>query len=379
MRKATTQQRSDGEIPPLKVAQLLYSGLGGHGSVAFSLIAGDAEHRWSNALCFIGIEPLLPAYETRCRQLDIPYVYAAVRAGRPWQSWGKVRRWLDDEGPDALIVHSTAVLPPCVTYARRHRIPLIMVEHQAVALKRRRDWLLTVIAMTFADRIVMLTPAFAEAMRKRIGPFYRKRKAAIVPNGVDLELFAPATPRPDGPFRIGMAARFTGSKRHDLLIEIVRRLKQRAPAVAWQLTFAGAGETQDRMRLLAAELGDSVAFEGNLDEAKLADWYRSLRLYALASDGEAFSTSIVQAMASGLPVIASDVIGIRSQVTDEFGSLLPNGDPDSWMEAIISQLKDTELANVRGRRARRICEELYSAKAMHEAYDELIRDAAQRR
>jgi glycosyltransferase involved in cell wall biosynthesis len=361
----------------VKIAQLLYSGLGGHGSVAFSLIAGDTEHRWSNALCFIGVEPLLPAYQARCEQLNIPHAYAPVRSGRPWQSWAKVRRWLNDQRPDALIVHSTTILPPCIAYARRHHIPLITVEHHSVALKRRQDWLLSAAAVALGDRVVMLSSAFATAVERRLGKLFWAQKVVVIPNGVDLDLFAPATRTPSGPFRIGMAARFTPAKRHDLLLEVVRRLTHRSPSIDWRLSFAGAGETQDAVRGLAGDLGESVRFEGNLDETKLADWYRSLRIYALASDGEAFSTSIIQAMATALPIVASNASGVREQVPDEFGILVANDDPDAWVKAITALVEDKQLASCLGQAGRQICEERYSAVAMHGAYDRVIREAAQ--
>jgi glycosyltransferase involved in cell wall biosynthesis len=360
----------------LKVAQLLYSGLGGHGSVAFSLIAGDRGRTWSNALCFVGIEPLLPAYRAQCEQLGCNYSHIPTRSGQPWRSWRGVWRWLQAERPDALIVHSSTVLPPCLAYARRQRIPLIVVEHQSVSLKRRRDWLMSAIAMRFTDRVVMLSASFADAMRTRMRGSYRASTAAVIPNGVDTNMFMPASQPPAGPVRIGMAARFTPSKRHELLVEVVRRLNERSPKTVWQLTFAGTGQTCAAVRQLADDMGESVAFEGFLDEGQLADWYRSLTVYALVSDGEAFSTSILQAMASGLPVVASDVDGIRDQVRDEFGRLLTNDDADAWVTAILDIAGDAGRRRALGANARRLCEQCYSAEAMHRAYDQLIREVA---
>lgn len=363
----------------MKVAQLLYSGLGGHGSVAFSLISGDEKHRWSNVLCFVGAEPLLPAYRARCEELKIPHVYVPTRRGRPWLSWRKVFQWLSRERPDAILVHSTTVLTPCIVYARMRGVPLIFVEHQSFALKRRRDWKLSAMAMRLADRVILLSNAFAEGLRARLGGAFIEGKVAVIPNGIDLALFAPAAGRPAGRVRIGMAARFTPTKRQDLLVATLRRLKQQSPGVEWQLSFAGAGDTQRAIRRAAADLGASISFEGSLDEEALADWFRSLRIYALASDGEAFSTSILQAMATGLPVIASDVGGIRDQLSDEIGIVLPNDDVEGWVETVVRLTQDPELADRLGENGRRICERLYSARAMHAAYDRLIGETITRR
>jgi hypothetical protein len=63
----------------LNVLQILYSGLGGHGNVAFSLIEGDESCKWSNQLCFFGIEELLPAYDKICTEKEIPQVYGECK------------------------------------------------------------------------------------------------------------------------------------------------------------------------------------------------------------------------------------------------------------------------------------------------------------
>ena len=249
---------------------------------------------------------------------------------------------------------------------------MVVVEHQSVALRRRRDWALTAISMAVADRIVMLSPAFAAGVQGRIGPLYRKRKVALIPNGVDTALFTPGPLGPTDPFRIGMAARFIRSKRHDLLIKVLTRLRTEFPDGDWILSFAGAGEELDRLqRETPAAVAQSIIFEGVLDEQQLAEWYRSLRVYALATDGETFNTSVLQAMASGLPVLASDVTGLKNQVSTDFGVLLPN-EAQSWVNAFHDLSADLARATAMGTNARRHCLAAYSAENMFRNYDRLI-------
>ena len=75
----------------MKVAQILFSGLGGHGSVAFSLQAAAARATASgaerHALVFLGAEDLLPEYAKLCRERGLEHRYVRARAGAPWRSW----------------------------------------------------------------------------------------------------------------------------------------------------------------------------------------------------------------------------------------------------------------------------------------------------
>lgn len=358
----------------MKVAQLLYSGLGGHGSVAFSLIAGDREHRWSNAMCFIGIEPLLPAYAERCEQLGIKPQVIRTRPGRPWDAWRPVYQWLKQERPKALLVHSTTVLLPCLLYGRLHKVPVLLVEHQSVDLKRRRDWLLSALGMLFAQKVILLSKSAADGFLHRLNWLYRASRVTVIVNGIDTTLFAPAPLRMREPFRIGMAARFIQSKRLGLLVEALTRLQSQVPERSWQLSFAGDGPEKETIKRRVPALAQgSVSFEGVLDEQQLADWYRSLSVYALATDGETFNTSTLQAMSSGLPILASDVTGLKDQVTADFGVLLPN-DPQAWADALKNLSAEPDRASVMGANARRHCLASYSAEDMHNAYDRLISD-----
>ena len=71
----------------MKVLQLLYAGLGGHGSVAFSLISADVDRIWKSMLGFVGVEPLLATYDILCTNYGIDFKYFSAIAHRPWRNW----------------------------------------------------------------------------------------------------------------------------------------------------------------------------------------------------------------------------------------------------------------------------------------------------
>jgi glycosyltransferase involved in cell wall biosynthesis len=365
----------------VRVAQFLYSGLGGHGSVAFSLIEGDAERRWSNLLGFVGIEPLIPDYRERCEAAGISCAYFAAKEGRPWAVWAAVHRWLRQNRPDAIVCHSGPALLPSALDARRRRVPLIAVEHTSIPARRRAEMLYTRMAMRLADAVVVLTPELASGLRTLLGRAYRDEKVTIIPSGINTDRFHPARSREKRreTTRIGMAGRLTAVKHHDHLIAVVSELQQLRPDRRWTLSIAGDGDERRRLEDLAKDLAPgSVEFTGTLDEQALADWYRTLDVYVHASKAEALSTAILQAMATELPVVASDVPGIAALLPPNAGLLLKNADARAWADAIADLLESEVRMAALARNARELCLRHYGHQRMHRAYDELIRSLVRR-
>jgi glycosyltransferase involved in cell wall biosynthesis len=175
-----------------------------------------------------------------------------------------------------------------------------------------------------------------------------------------------------------MAARFSFSKRQDLLIETLRVLKKVRPGVAWKLTFAGDGGELRRLRALTLDLGleGDVEFPGRLREDELVEWFAGLDIYLHASEGETLSTALLQAMAMGLPIVASEIPGITNLFNTDpaIGVLSPN-DPVRFAERVM------ELYEAPGRRrelavsARQHCVSSFGHVSMLASYTGLLRTA----
>ncbi len=365
------------------VAQILYSGLGGHGGVVTSMIHADSNRRWRHALCFAGIEPLLPTYAAMCAAEDVPFAYVRAVAGKPWLSYLPMLRWLWRTKPDAIILHSATHLPGVLPYARLRGVPLVVVEHQANELKTRHEWLFSKLSMRLADGIVTLTPQYRDQLAKRLGKRFDREKVTIIPNGIDVAAFGPAALANDTctSVRVGMAARFSAIKRFDIMIDAIRLL-QRTASQKWQLSLAGSGEHWDQVRAYAAASGiEDIRFEGMLTGAALADWYRSLDIYAHASDGESFGLSVLQAMASGVPIVASDVEGIASLLAGNppRGALVDTPTAQEFATTLAAMARHPEQAKAMANAARAEAERLYDQSAMFARYADLIARLSARR
>lgn len=368
----------------LKVAQILYSGLGGHGSVAFSLLAGDPANCWHNALGFVGIEPLLPAYKKICDERGIPHNYFRVISGKSFLVWPQITAWLYRLRPDVVLLHSVKALLPCLAYSAVFSKPLILVEHQANALKTRPEWLITRLGMLFATRVVYLTENYANEVRTRIGKVYRADKVELIPNGIDIIKFSPAEKSilAGQTVTFGMAARFTNMRRQDILVNTLADLIRLVPDIHWHLSLAGDGATLDSVRNLVVVKGlqHQVTITGHLDETELIDWFKGLDIYVHASEGETLSTSMLQAMACGLPVVASDVPGIRNLLSGDcgFGRLIAHQDSSEFATVLNELVSYPVTTREMGSSARRLVEEKYSHKIMAARYSELIERARNR-
>lgn len=362
----------------MKVAQILYSGLGGHANVAFSLAtASMAVGAWNPSLIFFGIEPVSEQHRQHCHKFGIEHDLVRTRPGRAWLYWPALMRAIARQRPDAIILHSVKAILPCALYARRHGIPIVAVEHQANALKHARERWISRVLMRSADAIVVLTSEYRDELHRQLDHRWRENKAHVIANGIDTDFWAPsdAVRSADSPRVIGMASRMTGIKRQELLIDALARLCQLQGRDAWRLSLAGAGDTLDALRSKVQSLGleELVSFPGHLGESALREWFGTLDFYAHASDGETLSTSILQALAMGLPVVGSDVPGIANLLAEGRGvGLAVAQEPQAFADAFVKLRDDADLAASLGQRARALAVGRYSQANMFQQYRDLL-------
>lgn len=207
---------------------------------------------------------------------------------------------------------------------------------------------------------------------------------AIVPNGVDLARFtAPVPPCalrdefgiPSSAPLLGVVARLEPEKGHAVLIDAMPAILRAVPDT-W-LAIVGEGSEADALRARAADRGRAVArrivFTGRRDDvsALTAD----LTLAVLPSLREAQGISLLEAMARGVPVVASAVGGIPEVVTDGVdGRLVPPGKAWPLAEAVIDLLRSPELRRRLGEAGHRTVVDRFSVDAqvrrIQELYDE---------
>lgn len=201
----------------------------------------------------------------------------------------------------------------------------------------------------------------------------------FIRNGVDTERFAAAAASQASPWGpddivIGTVARIQDVKNHCGLIEAFARLRELEPSLRerLRLSIVGDGPLMGAVREQVASLGlqDVVWLPGA--RADVAALLHGFSLFVLPSLAEGTPVSMLEAMACGLPVVASKVGGIPEVVTDGVeGSLVPVQDTEALARTLASYVRDPALRRQRGEAARARVEAAFSMRAMLAEYGKL--------
>jgi L-malate glycosyltransferase len=164
-------------------------------------------------------------------------------------------------------------------------------------------------------------------------------------------------------------------KDHPMFLRAAARVRALVPDAGFAI--AGEGELMESLRELAGELGirDDVFFLGRCDH--VADLLFASEIGVLSSKAEGFANAILEYMAAGLPVVATDVGGAREAIGEgETGYLMASGDYEKMAARIIELLNEPERASAMGARGKLIAAEKFSCdrhlQNTLELYDELL-------
>lgn len=227
--------------------------------------------------------------------------------------------------------------------------------------------------MSFADRLVAATPLERAQMVWLYGA--DATKIAVVPCGVDLELFQPI-PQEEAKRVLGLpfercvilfVGRIEPLKGIDTLLRAIALIAPDMPCWRDELSVViiggapGAGVEQvnaelARLERLRVELGieDLVTFQGAKDQDTLAYYYSAAEVVVMPSHYESFGMVALEAMACGTPVVASKVGGLAFSVQHaQTGFLVPDGDAEALADRIRLLLKDKDLRQQMGKNAAR--------------------------
>lgn len=197
-------------------------------------------------------------------------------------------------------------------------------------------------------------------------------------NGKDVERIRQALGLPTGGQVVGIMARLFPVKRHDIFLQAAALVNQAIPET--RFAIVGDGPWRDYLEALSQKLGleSKVAFLG--EQREVGPYLAAFDVAALTSETEGCSNSVLEAMAVGKPVVATDVGGNRELIDNgETGFLVPFGDPKALSEAIIRLLRDPVLARMIGERAKERTIHRFSLENMVNQYESLYETALKQR
>ncbi len=183
---------------------------------------------------------------------------------------------------------------------------------------------------------------------------------SLVYNGVDTNFFHPSETARGG-FEIGIlcVGRLIERKGQHHLLKAFHNLKSML-SQPLRLILAGAGDAEESLRLLAAELGvaDTVSFLGPVPRADVPALYHQADVFTLPSQNEGMSIALLEAMASGLPVVTTTAGGTSELVCDGVnGYIVPWADVPALTEALALLARNADIRQRMGHENRRIAGE----------------------
>ncbi|HUR13609.1 MAG TPA: glycosyltransferase family 4 protein [Mycobacteriales bacterium] len=285
----------------------------------------------------------LPAYLVPAgRTVPVPYNGSVARLCFGPVSLTRTRRWLRKGRFDVLHLHEPTVPSLSMLACFAARGSMVATFHTATARSRA----LQVFGTTLQPGLEKITGRIAVSpAARRVVVEHLGHDAVLVPNGVYVDRFAGAPPLdglPAGPRLVFLGRIDEPRKGLSVLLEALPAIAARVPDV--QLLVAGPGDVDDVRDDVDPRVTDRVHLLGLVSEADKPRVYASGDLYvAPNTHGESFGIVLIEAMATGTPVVASDLPAFRRVLDDgEAGALFPVGDAEALAASVVALLLDGE-------------------------------------
>ncbi|MFW6139755.1 MAG: glycosyltransferase family 4 protein [Acidobacteriota bacterium] len=317
--------------------------------------------------CRFYVQPNSPLHE-KAEQEGLPVFPLKVRSEADIISVLKLTRQM--KRANCVLVHSHDAHSAAVSAmaSSRAKVPIRVISRR-VDFPLKNNYFSKIKYRRDIDMII----AISEGVKKvLVSSGIEQKKIRVVPSGIDYSPFENISSNDylhrelgftKNDFLVGIVAHLADHKGHKYLIEAASILKKKASHI--KLVIVGKGPLRMELDQKAKELGveDIVLFLGFRED--IPQIMASLDLFVLSSYLEGMGTSILDAMASRLPVVATEVGGIPEVVVHEkTGLLVSPKDPEALAQAILRIYNDRKLAYSYGENGYRLVHEKYSSRAM---------------
>jgi len=334
---------------------------GGQRQVLFLARALKARGRPFRLVC----QPASPLHEKAAAE-GLPVLPLRMRSELDLRAILKLARAMKRDGCRLAHFHDAHAVAVGKAAAALAKVPLRIISRRVdFPIKSRSKYVKDI------DAVIAISDEVKRILVKGGVP---ARLVDVVPSGVDFAPFRDVADRgflrrelrfrPDD-FLVGIVAQLEDHKGHRYLIEATRIIKEETPRI--KLIVVGSGSLELELSRQVQDLGveDLVFFLGFREDVPRI--LASLDLFVLSSHMEGLGSSIMDAMAAKLPVVATRAGGIPEIVVHrETGLLVPPRSPSALAEAVLKLYKDRKLAAAMGEKGFQVVHETFSAEAMAE-------------
>lgn len=292
---------------------------------------------------------------------------------------------VEEFAPDLINAHHSyfTSTPAALRAARRLGVPAVLTLHVASmeefdgwrgAVARLYEKTLSRRILAQADALVAVSDAVAGSVRRHTG-----REVTVIPNGVDVDRFFPESSRNQKGKRVVFVGRLIANKGPDKLLSAFRHVLDVVPTATLRMVGDGPMRRTLERYVQSNDLSESVEFLGlRRDIDRLL---READVLVRPSLVEGMPLAVLEAMSSGLPVIVSNVGGVKELVENEVsGIVVPPRSESALVGALVRLLNDEELRVKMGAAGRQRVVENFSwdrtASATESLFSGLVRAAA---
>ena len=289
----------------MKILHILYSGLGGVYDVVKTL-TNKKNSLLVNGLLYVG-PSLIKEIKSEINKKRNHIMHVKTLRFFSQFYFFQIMIKILQFKPEIIILHNFQIFPSLISKIF-HKTKIVYVDHNAYTVKNFRDKIIIYFSKYFMDHYIVLNKENYNLLKKKFK--IDSKKISLIENGVNLKLKRKKIKSNN--LIIGMASRINLHRRHEVIIKTIKYLKYKEIFV--KCYFAGDGENILELKnyVKKLDLKDQIFFDGVIDQNKINNWYKKLNLYIQASNGEGSSISILKAISLGIPVIASNVSGIRN-------------------------------------------------------------------
>ncbi|MFC1965907.1 glycosyltransferase [Chloroflexota bacterium] len=229
--------------------------------------------------------------------------------------------------PDIIHAHVFLAGVPAIILGKLYRIPVIITERYSIFPLRELSLSYRVKARFAMRRAQMILPV-SNALKEAIEAYDVDNKFQVVPNTINAEIFYSSFHRNQSgnKKRILMVGNLVSIKGICYLLQALAQIKRKREDFVLDIVGDGAKRVEYEELAKELELGDAVHFHGYKLKEEVSEFMRACQFLVLPSLCETFGAVIIEALATGKPVVASDVGGIKEIINEDLGILVPPGD-----------------------------------------------------